>query len=180
MVMALESPKVRQYCIPAKQHRQLLAILKNLQAKSHCAAAILADNGGTPIGYAGGLKKQAVPMLAALAAGNYSATRELSRLIGESGFSSHFHEGNKRSMYFVAIDEDYFLFILYTNDVTFGMIRVLAAQAREELRAIFASLDEEPTLLEANRQTGDKLSGDDFQRELSNQLNSVLRSNRKT
>jgi len=82
--------------------------------------------------------------LTALAAGDFAATAEISRLIGqESRFKFLYHEGAQRSLYLCAVGADYFLMVVFDNSVALGIIRVLAHYAVEKISRFIQSLKQE-------------------------------------
>ncbi len=80
------------------------------------------------------MNQQHFSIIAALAAGNYAATGELARLIGEqSGFKVQFHEGGEYSLYLAEVFDDYFLVVIFGKQTSFGMVRVLASAMTPKL-----------------------------------------------
>jgi predicted regulator of Ras-like GTPase activity (Roadblock/LC7/MglB family) len=62
--------------------------------------------------------------LAALAAGNFGAVNEMAKLIGESDFSLLFHKGERESIHFSKVLEDFLLISIFSKDVSLGFVRL--------------------------------------------------------
>ena len=67
--------------------------------------------------------------IGALAAGAFSATAALARLLGESEFSVLFHEGVSESMHVSTVDDHTILLAIFDERTTVGMVRLFAREA---------------------------------------------------
>ena len=61
---------------------------------------------------------------ATLTAADFSANDQLAKLIGESDFSSLFHQGEKESMYLADIARRVILVVLFDSRTTLGLVRL--------------------------------------------------------
>jgi len=91
--------------------------------------------------------------VAALAAGSFSATREMARLVGEGEFSTLFHQGSRESLQISAIGDRSLLVVVFDDRSNLGLVRFYAEETTERLTALFASIAERPA------GEGDRLSG---------------------
>jgi Roadblock/LC7 domain. len=74
--------------------------------------------------------------LAALAAANFGAMCSMARIVGEEEFSLLFHKGQKESIYFSRVNEEFLLVNIFDNEVTLGFLRLKMAQVIQELSRV--------------------------------------------
>jgi predicted regulator of Ras-like GTPase activity (Roadblock/LC7/MglB family) len=101
------------------------------ETKSICA--LLVDRSGqlvTTVGNSPGLDTTA---FATLAAADYSANDQLAKLVGETDFSSLFHQGEKESLYVADIARRLLLVIIFDSRTTVGLVRLRMKDEVEEL-----------------------------------------------
>jgi len=77
---------------------------------------------------------------ATLTAADFSANDQLARLIGETEFSSLFHQGEQESMYLVDIARRVILVVLFDNRTTLGLVRLKVKGTVEELARLFTAM----------------------------------------
>ncbi|HJQ09947.1 MAG TPA: roadblock/LC7 domain-containing protein [Gemmatimonadaceae bacterium] len=100
------------------------------ETKSLCA--LLVDRSGqlvTTVGDAPGLDTTA---FATLTAADYSANDQLAKLVGETDFSSLFHQGEK-SIYVADIARRLLLVTIFDSRTTVGLVRLRMKDEIEEL-----------------------------------------------
>ena len=101
------------------------------ETKSLCA--LLVDRSGqlvTTVGEAPGLDTTS---FASLTAADYSANDQLAKLVGETDFSSLFHQGEKESLYVADIARRLLLVIIFDSRTTVGLVRLRMKDEIEEL-----------------------------------------------
>ncbi len=74
--------------------------------------------------------------LAALAAGNFGAVSAMAKIVGEEEFSLLFHKGQKESIHFSKISDDFLLVSIFGPDVSLGMLRLKVAKVIEKIDAL--------------------------------------------
>lgn len=77
--------------------------------------------------------------LAALAAGNFGAVSSMAKLIGEEEFSLLFHRGEKESIHFSKVTNDFLLITIFGKELSLGFLRLKVAEATEEIIEILGS-----------------------------------------
>ena len=77
--------------------------------------------------------------LAALAAGNFGAVSSIAKLIGEEEFSLLFHRGQKESIHFSKVADDFLLISIFGKALSLGFLRLKVAEATEKIAAILGS-----------------------------------------
>jgi predicted regulator of Ras-like GTPase activity (Roadblock/LC7/MglB family) len=117
-------------------------VLERLMADAGCAAALLIGRGGESLAAAGAARALDMVSVAALAAGGFSSTAPLAKLLGEREFSVLIHEGVRQSLHVSVVDDATILIAVFDERTTLGMVRVFAREAARKLAAI---LDEART-----------------------------------
>ncbi|HET7549886.1 MAG TPA: roadblock/LC7 domain-containing protein [Gemmatimonadaceae bacterium] len=119
------------------------AIMRSLQRfleESNARSALLVDRSGQLVATAGDSPHFDPTAFATLTAADFSANDQLARLIGETEFSSLFHQGEQESMYLVDIVRRVILVILFDNRTTLGLVRLKVKPTVEELNALFTAM----------------------------------------
>ena len=171
MAAQLSADGSKRISLARSQFEEINVSLRALYQKTKCAGVLLSDISGMLVAHAGTLDDSSKTLVSSLAAGNYAATNEMAKLIGEeNGFKVHFLEGQKNSFYLTGIDESSFLVVIFGGQTTFGMIRVLVAKLAEQLRTILAA-PQQGELVEITQR---QVESEDFREELSTRLDAVL------
>jgi predicted regulator of Ras-like GTPase activity (Roadblock/LC7/MglB family) len=121
---------------------------------SGATCAMLVDRSGHMVTRRGASMDGSLESVAALAAGSFSATREMARLVGEGEFSTLFHQGSRESLQISAIGDRSLLVVVFDDRSNLGLVRFYAEETTERLTALFASIAERPA------GEGDRLSED--------------------
>ena len=120
------------------------AVLGRFLADSSCAAALLIDRSGQPLAESGVSRTLDTGSIGALAAGAFSATAALARLLGESEFSVLFHEGVRESMHVSTVDDDTILLAIFDERTPVGMVRLFAREASTSIGGILEESRKRP------------------------------------
>ena len=91
---------------------------------------------------------------ATLTAADFSANDQLARLVGESDFSTLFHQGEKESLYLADVARRLILVVLFDNRTTLGLVRLRMKQAVQELTLLFDVVFARGRESESSRQPG--------------------------
>jgi hypothetical protein len=83
-------------------------------------------------------------------AGATAATGGLANLLGEKEFPSHFHQGEKDSLYIALIGEQLILTVIFDNRSTEGLVRLRVKRAEADLRKVFAEMNRKSESAEPN------------------------------
>ena len=125
------------------------AVLERFLGDSGSAAVLLIERSGEPLAIAGAARTLDTVSIAALAAGAFSSTAALARLLGESEFSVLFHEGVKESLHVSTVDDDAILLAIFDERTTVGMVRLFAKEAGKAVAGVLAETRSRP------KRTGD-------------------------
>lgn len=111
--------------------------LADLLARSEADSGVVCDSGGYVLAQAGRGDADA-SLLCALGAGVFGASRELAGLLGEDEFSAVLHQGERRSILLRAVTPEVLLVVIFTSGRRVGLVRLYAAPAAAEMRAVLA------------------------------------------
>lgn len=93
----------------------------------------LVDRNGQQIAAVGEVENLDSTALASLAAGNVAATDSLARLIGETDFSSLYHEGEKDHLYLSVVGGKVILVVIFDVRSSLGLVRLRVKKHTAEL-----------------------------------------------
>ena len=124
--------------------RRIGGVLKHFLAESAAGDALLIDRSGQLLAQGDSSRALDAVSLSALAAGAFSSTAAMARLLGESEFTMLFHQGVKENIHVSAVDEDAILLATFDNRTTVGMVRLFAAEAGTAISAILAESRRRP------------------------------------
>jgi predicted regulator of Ras-like GTPase activity (Roadblock/LC7/MglB family) len=111
--------------------------LQHFLHESNARCALLVDRSGQLVATVGEQPRFDPTAFATLTAADFSANDQLARLIGETEFSSLFHQGEQESMYLADIARRVILVILFDNRTTLGLVRLKVKHTVEELTKLF-------------------------------------------
>jgi predicted regulator of Ras-like GTPase activity (Roadblock/LC7/MglB family) len=112
------------------------SLLGRLRDEANAKLVFLLDKNGQQIAGSGGFGEVDSTALASLTAGNVAATEGLSRLIGETGFTSMSHEGNQESLHITLISQRVILLVVYDEKSSLGLVRLRVQQSAAGLTTI--------------------------------------------
>ena len=105
------------------------AVLTNFLAESGATEALLIDRSGQLLVATASSRTLDTVSISALAAGAFSSTGALAKLLGETEFTVLFHQGNKESMHVSTVDDQAILLAIFGERTTVGMVRLFAKEA---------------------------------------------------
>jgi predicted regulator of Ras-like GTPase activity (Roadblock/LC7/MglB family) len=123
---------------------RIQATLERFLSDAGCAATLLIGRGGESLAVAGAARAFDMASIATLAAGAFSSTAPLARLLGETEFSVLIHEGVKESLHVSTVDDGPILLAIFDERTTVGMVRVFAREASRTIGAILAEARTRP------------------------------------
>jgi predicted regulator of Ras-like GTPase activity (Roadblock/LC7/MglB family) len=101
--------------------------------------AMIIDMGGNVIlslNKGGSMQEKDQYSLAALAAANFGAMSSMGELVGEEDFSLLFHKGQKENFCFSKIGNDFLLIIIFSNEISLGLLRLKIKDIIDSLIAV--------------------------------------------
>src|SRR4029453_9041717 len=104
---------------------------------SNARCALLVDRTGQLVATVGEKPTFDPTAFATLTAADFSANDQLARLIGETDFTTLFHQGEKESMYLSDVARRVILVVLFDNRTTLGLVRLKMKEVGMELSKLF-------------------------------------------
>ena len=122
-------------------HKVFVELLEAILTEANAGYVFLVDKSGPQIASAGQLEID-ITSLASLTAGAVAATEGLSSLIGETRFSTLFHEGAEQSLHISQVGEKAILLTIFDEKSSLGLLRLRTQQHLPALeRAVAEVLD---------------------------------------
>lgn len=118
---------------------RLRRILLDLLVRSESDDCILCDAGGIVLVREGPESWDPL-QISALGAGVFAASRELARILGENEFSAVFHQGEKKSIFIRAVNQEVLLVNIFSKAASVGLVKLYSTPTVAECRAIFAEI----------------------------------------
>ncbi|HIE10884.1 MAG TPA: hypothetical protein EYP62_04665 [Kiritimatiellae bacterium] len=118
-------------------------ILQDLLVRAEADAVYLCDHAGNIVARQTCSGYRNEDNIAALAAGAFSATHELARLIGQPQFDYVFHRGGNLSVYMQRGPLGVILMVVFGTVSNPGLVRVYAEEAVRELKPLLARMDDQ-------------------------------------
>lgn len=110
--------------------------MERLLQETSAHSALLVDRGGQLLVQAGAPTNFDATTFATLTAADFSANDQLARLLGETDFTSLFHQGERESMLVADIAHRAILVVLFDASTTLGLVRLRLRPVTEELARI--------------------------------------------
>jgi predicted regulator of Ras-like GTPase activity (Roadblock/LC7/MglB family) len=117
-------------------HERFMTILERLRDEAASRFVFLIDKNGQQIASSGKLDETDPTALASLAAGNVAATEGLAQLIGETEFSTLYHEGQKDSLHITLISNKVILLVIFDEHSSLGLVSLRVKQRSAELAVV--------------------------------------------
>lgn len=112
-------------------------ILLNFLQETNSRSALLVDRAGQLVTTVGEQPQFDATAFATLAAADFSANDQLAKLIGETDFTTLFHQGERDSMYVADVARRLILVVLFDQRTTLGLVRLRLKAAVGELNQVF-------------------------------------------
>jgi len=127
-------------------HEIFVGLLDTILAEANAGYVFLVDKSGQQIAATGKMDVDSTS-LASLTAGVVAATEGLSSLIGETRFSTLFHEGEEQNLHISQVGEKVILLIIFDEKSSLGLVRLRTQQYLPALEEAVAEV--------VNRSQGD-------------------------
>jgi len=121
-----------------EDHTALKQAVERLCRESEAKAVFLIDKNGQQLMAAGDYSDIDTVSLATLAAGNVAATDGLARLLGESGFTILFHEGERDNIHISIVGELAILLVIFDDRTSVGLVRLRVKRSTASLEGVLA------------------------------------------
>ena len=113
----------------------LNTVLSQLVTKANLLLAVLINKDGRLLTNQGSLELVDTVSLAALVAGNSASTLAIANLVGETEFSTMYHQGRDKHIYIAVVDDNTFLALIFDDRTNIDRVKVFARQFDRQLKA---------------------------------------------
>jgi predicted regulator of Ras-like GTPase activity (Roadblock/LC7/MglB family) len=128
--------------LSGEMYKAISEVISELATKTRARTIIFADMNGHPITQRGTVTDIDIANLSALAAGDFSATAEIAKIIGEKEqFKFIFHEGEKFNAYLSNVGQHFLLILIFDSKTALGMIRIYTKRAIATLADVLVLAD---------------------------------------
>jgi predicted regulator of Ras-like GTPase activity (Roadblock/LC7/MglB family) len=116
---------------------RLLETLEDFLEKSEADYALVIDRAGFVLSQHGKLPGRAdANVLAALAAGSFAATQELSQRVGEPGLNAIYQQGERAHVLMSAVNDQFILITVFGKQTTIGLVRFYATRTVQRIASV--------------------------------------------
>ena len=129
--------------VTEEQSKLLTTVLSDIAVQTEANAVFLSDYGGNIIAHISPAGDETIQNIAALAAGSFSATRELAGMIGEPTFSSVFHKGEHSSIFIQSIARSFLMLVIFGKETTIGLVKLYVEKACQELDPLLRKMQDQ-------------------------------------
>jgi predicted regulator of Ras-like GTPase activity (Roadblock/LC7/MglB family) len=105
---------------------------------------ILLNKSGELLAKSGAVTRESAIAVSALAAGVFSATNELAKLLGEHEFTLTFHQGKETNIHISLVDPLILLDVIFDNKAPIGAIRFWAKKISGSIKPVFEKMTAGP------------------------------------
>src|SRR5215216_3394497 len=119
---------------------EITQALQRFLHETNARCALLVDRTGQLVATVGDQPNFDSTAFATLTAADFSANDQLAKLIGETDFSTLFHQGERESMYLADVARRVILVVLFDNRTTLGLVRLKMKSAVGQLNQVFTDM----------------------------------------
>ncbi len=114
---------------------RLNLVLSQLISKANLLLAVLINKDGRLLTSQGILDHIDTVSMAALVAGNSASSLAIAQLMGESEFSTMYHQGKDKHIYIAVVDENTFLSLIFDDRTNIDRVKVFVRQFERQLKS---------------------------------------------
>ncbi|MEF3245156.1 MAG: roadblock/LC7 domain-containing protein [Caldisericaceae bacterium] len=115
-----------QIVLNEEELKHIEEIFGEYLSESEAKDIVLLNKSGELLAKSGDITSDVAQNISALAAGVFSATNELARLLGEKEFTITFHQGQETNIHISLITQNVLLAMIFDNRLPIGAIRFWA------------------------------------------------------
>lgn len=128
---------------------QIKGAIDDLLEKTSARTAMLVTREGYNVVDSGDVSSLNTTAFAALAAGMFSATREIARMVGEKGFANLLQQGENRHIHVSMVKDTMMLVVIFTEIERIGKVRFEARKTTARIEALLEKQSEREDLHKA-------------------------------
>lgn len=153
------------------QFKAISLLLNQAVIDTKNSHVLIGDVTGMMVTESGGIGRLQGTLLCAVASANYAASNQMAKLVGENGgFHQQLQRGDTLSILVAGIDEQYFIMIVFENQVKVNGVFTIAEKLCPKLKLIFNDPDAEPISI---AEVALKVDAE-FNKELSEKLDQIF------
>lgn len=118
----------------------IVRVLQQFLVESQARSALLVDRSGQLVATVGEQPRFDATAFATLTAADFIANDQLAHLIGETEFTSLFHQGEQESMYLADVARRIILVVLFDQRTTLGLVRLKVKPTVHDLGTLFSAM----------------------------------------
>jgi len=123
-----------------KEIERIQSMIDEFTLRSGVYSALLSTLSGQLIAYSGFKDSFTLLPISALCAGIFQSTKELARIIGEKGFKVFYQEGKKWNIYYILIEENFFLAAFFDDRTILGVVDTQAKKFFKKFNEVLKTL----------------------------------------
>lgn len=116
---------------------QVKEALSRLLHSCDARAVMLIDRDGRIITNLGEVRGLDLTSFATLSAADFAATEQLANLLGETEFSTLYHQGQREHLYYSLVTQGIILALIFDDRTTLGLVKVRVKHTTAELARLF-------------------------------------------
>ncbi|MGB9694496.1 MAG: roadblock/LC7 domain-containing protein [Caldisericaceae bacterium] len=132
--------------------------------ESEAKDIVLLNKSGELLAKSGDITSDVAVTVSALAAGVFSATNELARILGEREFTVTFHQGQETNIHVSLVTDTVLLAMIFDNRSPIGAIRFWAKKIGNSVKEIIARAEERAI----NEKPPEKISDSNLNEDIDN------------
>ena len=153
-----------QIVLTPEEQKELDDSFGEYLVESESKEIILLNKSGELIAKTGDITSDAAVTVSALAAGVFSATNELARILGEKEFTVTFHQGKETNIHISLITPNTLLAVVFDNTAPIGAIRFWAKKIGNTIKGI----------IENAERRGSQKPSPELKKELKNEIDNLF------
>ena len=131
-------PHLTQLIIDEETSEAISKVLRQLTRDSQARSGLVLDRAGQIIVWEGEACEGQRMQLGALIAGTYASTREVARILQESGFRTLLQEGAREKIFTEAVGDHWLVSVIFGRHAALGLVKVLCSRATMDLQQVLA------------------------------------------
>lgn len=125
-----------QIMLSEEEVKKIEEVFGEYLTESEAKDIVLLNKSGELLAKTGDITADVAQNISALAAGVFSATNELARLLGEKEFTITFHQGQETNIHISLITQNALLAMIFDNKLPIGAIRFWAKKTGAEIKSV--------------------------------------------
>lgn len=130
--------QLTQLILDEEAHSSISSVLRQLIRDSQATSGCVLDRAGQIIVWVGSAYEDQQMQLGALIAGTYASTREVARILQETGFRTLLQEGAREKIFTEAIGDMWLVSVIFGRHTALGLglVKVLCSRATMDLQQV--------------------------------------------